>query len=1152
MIKKYLLISFLILVLILPDKLWTADTGNKSYARIWEENITIPTYVVGRDGENPRFYFGRAYQGAQGRIYPYSIQERLTDERVDKTYKALYLENEYIRTSLLPEIGGRIFSALDKHNNYDFIYRQHVIKPALVGMLGAWITGGVEWNVFHHHRATSFSHIDYAIQNNSDGSVTAWVGEIELRHRMKWRIGVTLHPGKSYIQATLIPYNRSPFIHSFLYFANAGVHAGPDYQVIFPPSTEWVTQHAKREFASWPIAHQVYNRVDFSALGRELGTDGVDISWWKNNIKQISFFCYNYENDWMAGYDHGRETGTCVVGNHHIAPGRKFWTWGNGPKGRLWDKLLTETDGPELELMAGGFSDNEPDYSWIQPFETKTVSFYFYPIHNMGGVKNANLEAAVNLEIVDPKVVRIALNTTSKQDQAKVILSAEGKVIFEQILDIDPNKSYTKELSLPFEAKKKDLRVSLLSSQGEELIAYQTMKTSPGAFPGLEYEGNLQTGEKAPMPEPVKPSPLPNKVESAEQLYLTGMRLEQFYHPSVDPMPYYQEALKRDPGHSLVNTAVGILYLRKAMFAQAEKHLKTAVERATWNYTHPRDTEPFYYYGLALRHLGKLKEAYDNFYQATWDHDFHSAAYYQLAELDCRKGQWKKVLEHLERSLSTNINNLKALDLKATVLRKQGKYKAAAELSSQTSSDDLLDFWSRNEMYLNYLALGQKSKAEAVLQCLQERMRDDYNSYLELATDYGNCGLWDEALDILKRLIEMNKKGASTYPMLYYYAGYYSSQKGNKADAAKYYQLAEEMPPDYCFPFRLESIDALRAAIQHNPNGARAYYYLGNLLYDLQPKAAIKEWEKSKNRGGNFATLYRNLGLGYDKTLNNREKSIACYKKAIELDSKDTRIIYELDHVYEKVQVPPEKRLAFLQKYHETCISDDLLLPLQKEISLYVRLGQYDQALEMMKPHHFRRWEGGTSVHNIYIDANILRGLECMKKQKFEKALEYIKSATELPLNLEAFKPFASGRSCEVFYYLGELYEARGNKEKAKEAYKKAVVERQYYDWYSTPHYYRGMALKKLGRRDEAILLFEALINQGNETLNKIETSSGLSFFAKFGEKETEEVRKARAHYHIGLGLFGKGEKAKSKAEFKKTAKLDINHLWARFMLSKF
>ena len=156
--------------LTLPAAIVHAQQEPDSAARIWEEELTLPTYLVGDKGKNPRFYFGRAYQGAQGRVYPYPMQERLTQERADRTYRAVSLENEYIRTSILPEIGGRIFTALDKTNDYDFIYRQTVIKPALIGMLGAWISGGIEWNVFHHHRASSFMPVDYALAENPEGS----------------------------------------------------------------------------------------------------------------------------------------------------------------------------------------------------------------------------------------------------------------------------------------------------------------------------------------------------------------------------------------------------------------------------------------------------------------------------------------------------------------------------------------------------------------------------------------------------------------------------------------------------------------------------------------------------------------------------------------------------------------------------------------------------------------------------------------------------------------------------------------------------------------------------------------------------------------------------------------------------------------------
>ena len=246
-----------------------------------------------------------------------------------------------------------------------------MIKPALIGMLGAWISGGVEWNVPHHHRASSFMPVDWTTEERADGSKTVWVGEIERRHGLKWRVGMTLHPDRSYLELTVHLVNRSPVAHSFLFWINPAVHANAQYQVIFPPSTEWTVQHGKPEFASWPIARQIYGGVDY--------TRGVDISWWKNHPSPVSFFAWDSRADFFGGYDHGRQAGVVHVADHHVVPGKKFFEWGNGPTGEMWDTILTDEDGPYLELMAGAFSDNQPDYSWIQPGEVKTWKHYWYP-----------------------------------------------------------------------------------------------------------------------------------------------------------------------------------------------------------------------------------------------------------------------------------------------------------------------------------------------------------------------------------------------------------------------------------------------------------------------------------------------------------------------------------------------------------------------------------------------------------------------------------------------------------------------------------------------------------------------------------------------------------------------------------------------------
>lgn len=1137
-----------LVLLMLACSSLSAQPEGGSYARIWEDEITLPTYLIGEDGKNPRFYFGRAYQGAQGRMYPYPSKEVLTDEKVEKTYTAINLENEFISVQILPEIGGKLFLAVDKSNGYDFIYRQTAVKPVLIGMTGAWISGGIEWNVFHHHRVTSFTPVDYAIQENNDGSVTAWVGEIEWRHRMKWRVGVTLHPGRSYIEATLIAHNRSPFTHSILYFANAGVHSNEDYQVIFPPSTEWMTQHAKREYAGWPIAHETYNGVDFTALGKELGTDGTDISLWKNNIKQISFFAYNYEDDWMVGYDHGKKAGTCIVGNHHIAPGKKFWTTGNGPRGRVWDAILTDNDGPELELMAGGFSDNEPDYSWLQTGETKKVTHYFYPLREMGDVKNANAEAALNLVIENGEAL-VELNTTSCHEDAKLLLKNGDEIIFEDILSICPDSNYRKKLDLPDGVQEDRLVLSLSTVEGKELISFSPKKTSPGAFPGYEYEGDPESGTRSTMPERVKRPERPEDIESNEMLYLAGMRMEQFYNPSVDPMPYYEEGLKRDPGDQRINTAMGILKLRKGMFKESGEHLKKAIERSSWNYTHPRDAESFYYMGLVNKMTGSLKEAYDAFYQSTWDRAFHTPGHYMMAEISSQRKDYDLALDHLNQAISTDAAHLKSLNLKASMFRNSGKPNEAGRLAWHVAANDLLDFWSRNEIYLSLIDIGNKENAELTMIGLRGLMRDEPNSYLELATDYGNCGLWDEAIQVTRRLIEMEIEGKSNYPLLYYYTAFAYDQLGDEENASKYYAQAEQMPPDHCFPYRLEMIDVLKSAMEHNPDDAMAPYYLGNLLYDHQPGVAMKFWKKSADLGGDFATLYRNLGMGYDRTFNDLEKSMDYYEKALESDPSDSRVLFELDVICRLAGIAPEKRLAVLQKHHDRVIESQWLVPIEREAELNVLMGQYNEALKMMEQHRFRRWEGGENVYTSYVDANLLTGVQYFVEGNHEKAMEYFVDAGKFPLSMEAAKPFASGRSSEVLCFQGMLFEAMGEKKKAKQAYESAASERLY-GRMGSPWYYRAYALKKLGRKKEAEDIFNRLVSSGESSLKAIESTSDMSFFAKFGERNSNDFRRARAHYLIGLGKLGIDRTEEAKSNFEKAAELDSYHLWSRARLA--
>jgi tetratricopeptide (TPR) repeat protein len=1098
----------------------SASVGlSQSPVKVWEEPLTLPTYQLDPPGLSPMFYTHESYQGAQKKIYPYPVQDGVTDIRTERTYKALYLENDYLRLCVLPELGGRLFSALDKTNGYDFFYHQHVIKPALIGMLGAWISGGIEWCVFHHHRNTTFMPVDYTLEEHADGSKTVWFGETERRQRMKWLIGITLFPDRSYMDVTVKMFNRTAVPHSILYWANVAVHANDDYQVIFPPSVQVATYHSKNDFTHWPISNEVYRGVDYK---------GLDLSWWKNHPEPVSFFAWHLQEDFSGGYDHGKQAGVVHVGDHHVVCGAKLWEWSPGPRGRMWDKILTDTDGPYAELMVGAFSDNQPDYSWIKPYEVKAFKQCWYPIRDIGGFKNANRDAAVNLELESDGTASVGFCATSRRANAKVLLSAGDKVILERTIDIGPGKPFTQKVTVPAGAKETDLKASLLSSSNETLVSYQPVKR--------EYDPDL--------PETVKAPPAPENIKTVEELYLTGLRLEQIHNPRVNPRDYYEEALKRDPGDSRTNTIMGINDYERAQYGQAEQELRKAIERISADYTRPGNCEAYYYLGLVLRAQRRFDEAYDTLYRATWDYTFHSAAYYQLAELSCRKSDFATALEQIDQSLSTNASNTKAMNVKAAILRKLGRFKEARRLAMSVVADDPLDFLAINELYLARTGLGVRRKARQTLADLEVKMRGQVESYLELATDYGDCGLWDEAIAVLLRPVQNKVNFAATYPMVHYYLAYFYQQQGDDAKASDQFSLAAKMPTDYCFPFRAESIHVLNTAIKHDPSDARAYYYLGNLLYDSQPEQAIRLWEKSRDLDGSFALVHRNLGWGYYRTKGDIPKAIADYEKAVACDASNPRFYAELDRLYEAGNVPVDRRLALFEKNHETAArrNDSLV----REIMVLVLVGRYDQALDDLAHNHFHVWEGGGGIHDVYVDACLLRGIHRLDGGKPDEALTDFQAASEYPENLSVGRPENDRRAAQVAYYTGAVYEALGDEGKAKESFQKAADQRGSTRW-PEARFYRGLALAKLGQKDSADKIFDDMIESSRRRLSERSTSD---FFAKFGEGQAEAARQASTHYTLGLGYLGKGQKDEAKAEFKKAVELDVSHVWARAQLA--
>lgn len=604
--------------------------------RVWEEEVSIPTYGVGTPDKNPMFLEKRIYQGSSGRVYPYPVIDKIEDEKQMKPYKVAILENEYVRIEILPEIGGRVYRALDKTNNYDFVYYNRVIKPALVGLLGPWISGGIEFNWPQHHRPNTFGPVEYKLTANADGSATVWISEIDRMYGTKVTAGLSLYPGKAYLEIAGQLYNRTPEPQTFLWWANPAVAVNDHTQSVFPPDVNAVFDHGKRDVSRFPIATGTYYKMDYSA--------GVDISRYKNIPVPTSYMAYKSDYNFVGGYDHGVQAGLLHVANHHISPGKKQWTWGNGDFGQSWDRQLTDEDGPYIELMTGVYTDNQPDFTWLQPYEEKSFKQYFMPYKDIGFVKNASIDAAVNLEVDESKHEAVVMvYATALFEGAVVELRGQSRTYLQETADLSPVSIYKSVISLDEGDAPHDLFVSVRDASGRQLISYRP------ARPSIEQ-----------VPDAAKALPAPEELQTNEQLYLAGLHLEQYRHATFEPEAYYLEGLKRDPLDIRINVAYGTLLLRRGMFAESETYFRKAVSALTWRNPNPYDSEAFYQLGVALKLQGKLDEAFAALYKSTWSAAWQDPGFFTLAQIAAERQTYDEALELTERALIRNARNYKA------------------------------------------------------------------------------------------------------------------------------------------------------------------------------------------------------------------------------------------------------------------------------------------------------------------------------------------------------------------------------------------------------------------------------------------------------------------------------------------------------------
>jgi tetratricopeptide (TPR) repeat protein len=1155
------------------------------------EELVIPTYLPAPPDKNPMFLEKRVYQGSSGKVYPLPFTDRIAEKPVDRKWKAIWIENEFIRAMVLPEIGGRIHILQDKTNGYDVIYNQSVIKPALVGLAGPWISGGIEFNWPQHHRPATFLPVDFEIEKHADGSKTIWCNDHDPMCRMKGMHGVCLHSGKSFLELKVRAYNRTPFVQTFLWWANVATRVHEAYQSFFPPDVYYVADHARRSMSEYPFAQGFYYGVNYGERGRkgvpqnEIPNQFVpshcnnskfkiqnsklsayapnDLSFYANIPVPTSYMCMGSKEDFFGGYDYFAQAGIVHVANHHISPGKKQWTWGNHEFGYAWDRNLTDADArgefpPYIEIMAGVYTDNQPDFSFIQPGETKTWSQFWYPIQKIGAARHANLDAALSLRLANSEL-QLGVAVTGNQPRSLIVIAAKGKTIAQFNCDLSPTTPFVEKIRLSKNLAENDLQITVSGANGRELIFYRPKPRVKGKVP-------------PPATEP----PAPEKISSADELFITGLHLEQYRHATRSPVIYWREALRRDPLDSRCNNALGLWHLKRGEFVEAEKHFRKAIERLTRRNGNPYDGEPFYNLGLCLRFqfVGlenrqsagwpsaktnrQFEEAYDSFYKATWNQAWCAASFHALAEMDCVGKNWPAALEHLNHSLRFDTDNLRARNLKVLVLNKLASVGQASCLSQfeiekmetaattvlcETLALDPLDFWSR---HLN-----------------GEKLNCDLQTQLDIAHDYARAGFFDEAIQILENasasLRDLPDQSWGALPMVFYTLGWLHEKISDEKSALKFYQNAAAQSPDYCFPARLEEIAILESAMRANPNDARAPYYLGNLFYDRRRHAeAIRFWEKSAKLNPKFSIVWRNLGIGYFNILKSPAKAKAAYEKAFRADPSDARLLYERDQLWKRLSAQPAKRLLELEKFPQLIPQrDDLSVEL---CSLYNQTGQPEKAVKILAERKFQPWEGGEGgALSQHVRAQLALGRPALKKAgsgkwkaEMDLAVAHFRNALTSPRNLGEAKHLLANQS-DIHFWLGCALDLIGDKKAAREhwllaANFKGDFQEMSVRAFSEMTYFSALSLEKFGQKSKAKRLFRDLLAYAKK-LQKAKAK--IDYFATslptmlLFDDDLQFRQETTALFFQAQAQLGLGKKSVAKKLLQTVLRRDPNHALA-------
>lgn len=1031
--------------------------------KVTTKAVTFKTYLTGAQDQHPIFLEHRVYQGSSGAVYPYGVTDTLLDKSEDRTYQAMILENDYLKIMILPELGGRVHRAYDKINKRDFVYFNHVVKPALVGLLGPWISGGIEFNWPQHHRPTTFMGVDHSSRVNADGSATVIVGEREPMHGLSITTEFTLFPDKALLQIKSRVYNGNDTPRSFLWWSNPAVKGGDDHQSIFPPDVTAVYDHGKRAVIDFPIAHGEYYKVKY---------DGVDISRYRNLPVPTSYMAWKSNYNFVGAYSHDEQGGLLHVADHHVSRGKKQWTWGNGDFGQAWDRNLTDSDGPYIELMTGVYTDNQPDFTWLDAGEEKEFVQNFLPYSKLGRVHNANTRAALKLERADAEqgvvnsknpLLHLGVYAIEAIKGKAVLHTEQGKVLAEREINLTPCCADTWDVTLSDSDAQERLVLSL-EVEGKSILDY------------IEH-----IAEPTPLPSVAPNPPMPKDVQSADEAYFIGQHLEQYHHATRNNYEYYQRGLEIDPLDYRCNLALGNYEYNRCNYAQALKYADQALKRAHMLNRNPDCGLASVLRGNCLVKLGQKDEAYDEYYAATWSYNARTKGYLGASFIAAQRHDYADAYYLAGRALQTEATNQDALAQQCFAAFEGHMSKALALLKAGSEQYPLNPVFAYFKAHYAGADAALKAEGEQALEQLLPQREINFISIIEFLVK-------NERLDLVLGFLNHHRPYGAIANLMFA-ALVQRAQKAGldsagglplpsvaeiSAEAVKQFPSFVRFPNLVCERDLLGELTDCAFALHLS-----ASFDYAHRLYEQ----AASLWQQCLKIDASFVEAYRGLGIYTYNKLHDSAKAISYFAQALEHAPRDERLLFEHDLLLKLTGHTPEERLSILEQHGVTaqnCVRDDLKAEL---VTLFNQLNRLDDAHKLLQERVFHVWEGGEGrVTGQYIVNATLRAHQAAAAGKYQEALDTVLAALTFPHNLGEGKLVV--QTDNDLYFLAAYYAQKAGADQAQvqDYLNKAqqgdttISEQHYYNDLPLDYvFYHGLAQAVSGDVQCAKQLFEAM-----------------------------------------------------------------------------